>query len=405
MATPDVVVIGAGQAGLSVAHELAAADIAAIVLERDRVGSSWARLWDSFRLNTPAWSVDLPGMPYDGEDPDGFLPRDEIVAHLQRYRRETGVDVREGVEVHRLTQADGAFELGTSAGPLGAAAVVVCTGAYQSAYEPPGTESLPADLPRLSATTYRNPAATPGGTVLVVGAGQSGCQIAEDLLDAGREVVLSVGKAAWAPRRLGDHDIVWWILRCGFMDQTLEDLPSPAARLAANVTASGTHGGHDLHPRMLRGKGARLVGRFRGYANGSFRFDDDLVANIAFSDARNADLMTMVERTCTEQGIPLPEIPTVEPFESGGPTALDVAGVGAVIFTGGFRPDYGWVEIPGILDDLGFPEQRDGASTVAPGLFFAGVHFLRNRRSSLLFGIGDDAAVVAAGVRRHITSA
>jgi putative flavoprotein involved in K+ transport len=400
----DAIVIGAGQAGLSVSHELLAAGIDHVVLERAEVGASWARLWDSFRLNTPNWSIDLPGRPYDGADPDGFMSRDEIVSFLRAYRDADAAEVHEGVEVSSLIPDEDGFALDTSDGPLGARAVVVCTGAYQASHRPPGAGTLPAGLPVLDATTYRSPAAIPEGTILIVGGGQSGCQIAEDLIDVGRDVVLSIGKAAWAPRRIGDHDVVWWALETGFLEQTLADLPSPMARLAANITASGVDGGHDLSARTLRAKGATVAGRFLGAADGYVRFADDLAESIAWSDARYADLVEEVGTLCVKRGMSMPAMPRPEPFDPAGPIEVDLATIGAVVFTGGFRPDYGWIPIAGALDDMGFPVQTDGASAVAPGLFFAGVHFLRRRRSSLLCGVGDDAAIVAAGVRAHLAA-
>jgi putative flavoprotein involved in K+ transport len=338
-------------------------------------------------------------MPYDGDDPDGFMSREEIVAHLSRYAARTRGEIREGVEVTSLVPADRGFRLETSDGPLDPRCVVVCTGAYQEAYRPPGAASVPPGVVTLDTRTYRNPTSIPDGVALVVGSGQSGCQIAEELVDAGRKVVLSCGRAAWVPRRIGDHDVVWWALETGFMDQTIDDLPSPAARFAANITASGVDGGHDLHPRTLRGKGVTLAGRFLGCETGRVIFDDGLAATIAWDDARYLELVEEVETLCRERGLVRPDLPVPEPFDAAAPESLDLDRVGGIVFSGGFRPAYGrWVHVPGAFDDMGFPVQHDGASTVAPGLFFVGVHFLRTRRSSLLFGVGDDATLVAGAV-------
>ncbi|HSH33222.1 MAG TPA: NAD(P)-binding domain-containing protein, partial [Actinomycetota bacterium] len=191
-----------------------------LVLERDRIGASWAGLWDNFRLNTPNWSVRLPGLPYGGPEPDAFASRAEMVAHLERYRTEMDAPVLEGVEVQALEPRGDGFELSTSDGPMSARSVVVCTGAYQRALSPPGTDGLPAHVTMLDTRAYRNPAMVPDGDVLVVGSGQSGCQIAEDLVDAGRSVILSCGRAPWVPRRIGDHDVFWWALETGFMSGT-----------------------------------------------------------------------------------------------------------------------------------------------------------------------------------------
>jgi putative flavoprotein involved in K+ transport len=400
--TIDVVVIGAGQAGLATSVELTTRGVPHIVLERDRVGSSWAALWDRFRVNTPNWSVRLPQGQYEDDDPDGFMSREEIVAWLQRYAEAIDAPVREGIDVTSVAANDGGFTVETSEGPMSARSVVVATGAYQRPFTPPGAEALPADLLTLTARTYRSPDGVPDGIVVIVGSGQTGCQIAEDLAGAGREVVLSCGKAPWSPRRVGDHDLVWWMLETGFMDGTVGSLPSPAARLGANVTASGVGGGHDLHPRILRERGVTLAGRFAGRDGGSIAFRDDLAASVVWGDARYLDLRRDVLRLCEQRGIPVPAMPEPAPFDARSPETIDLASVGAVIQAGGFRADYSWIRAEGLVDEWGFPRQRDGASTVVPGLSFVGVHFLRKRRSSLLCGVGEDAAIVARDIAERL---
>ena len=400
----DVIVVGGGQAGLATSRELGLAGVDHLVLERDRIGASWAGLWDNFRLNTPNWSVRLPGLPYGGSEPDAFASRAEMVAHLERYRAEMDAPVLEGVEVHTLEPLGEGFELSTSGGPMFARSVVVCTGAYQRALAPPGTDGLPAHVTMLDTRAYRNPAMVPDGLVLVVGSGQSGCQIAEDLVDAGRSVILSCGRAPWVPRRIGDHDVFWWALETGFMSGTVDTLPSPEARLVAQLTASGVDGGHDLHPRALQAKGVTLVGRFSGAEDGQLRFVDDLAESIAWGDARYGDFSRLVERLCTERGLAVPELPDPAPFVADPSPSVDARSIGTVIFSGGFRPDYSWIHVTGGFDQMGFPAQVDGASTAVPGLFFVGVHFLRTRKSSLLCGVGEDAAIVAGGVTRHLAT-
>jgi hypothetical protein len=232
--------------------------------------------------------------------------------------------------------------------------------------------------------------------VLVVGSGQSGCQIAEELGHAGREVFLACGRAPWFPRRLGDRDLAWWANETGFLDAPLSSLPSPAARLAANVQATGTGGGHDLHYRTLRKTGVTLLGHFLGAEGRRARFARDLGESVAWGDERYAQLLGLVRKLVAARGLPVPETPEPEPFNGDAPEEVNLRGFGAVVFAGGFRPDYeAWVRCPDAFDDLGFPIHADGASTVVPGLYFVGVHFLRKRRSSLLNGVGEDAAIVA----------
>jgi putative flavoprotein involved in K+ transport len=399
----DVVVIGGGQAGLSVAHELRLRGVDHVVLERDRVGSMWRGLWDGFYINTPNWSLRLPGHPYVGNEPDAFLSREGIVGYLEGYAGFAGDAIHEGVDVTSLRPTDGGYTLATSDGPMSAKAVVVCAGAYQAPHRPPGAARLPASLYVIDTPSYRNPSTLPDGAILVVGNGQSGCQITEELIEAGREVILSCGKAVWAPRRIGDHDVLWWALETGFFDETLESLPSPAARLAANVTASGVAGGHDLHVRWLHARGVTVVGRFRGCDDGRIDFADDLAETMAWSDARYLDFRGAISKLCHERGMEDPGLPDPDPTVVDSRRTIPTDGLGAVIFSGGFRPNFkSWMDVPGGFDDLGYPIQHDGTSAAAPGLFFAGVHFLRTRKSSLLCGVGEDAAIVADGVRAYL---
>jgi putative flavoprotein involved in K+ transport len=394
------VIIGGGQAGLSVSRELAQVGVGHVVLERARVGQSWRGRWDSFCLVTPNWSVQLPGHPYDGPDPDGFMPRDELVTHLERYATAIEAPVREGVEVGSVTpQPDGEFALATSGGDIAASAVVLCTGAYQRPHRPAGAATLPAALHQIDVEDYRNPGQLPPGQVLVVGSGQSGCQIAEELHRAGRDVLLACGRAGWGPRRMGGYDLFWWLHAAGDLDDRVEALPNPAARLTANLQASGQGGGHDLHYRTLQRMGVTLLGHFLGGEGRQARFAADLAEIVAFADQRNAKLMDGFRKAAIRLGLPDPEIPDPEPIEVDTPELVDLSGLGAVVFAGGFRPDYGsWVHCPGAFDELGFPIHEEGASTVARGLYFVGVHYLRKRKSALLIGVGEDAAIVAAQI-------
>ena len=393
----EVVVVGGGQAGLAASYELTQAGIEHVVLERGRVGQTWRDRWDSFCLVTPNWTLRLPGGPYDGDDPDGYLPRDDIVAYLEGYATSFGAPVRSGVEMHSLDRLpEGGFVVRTSAGDLQAGSVVLSTGAYQRPYRPPGAETLPAGLLQIDLTGYTNPESLPPGKVLVIGSGQSGCQLAEELHEAGREVVLACGRAPWAPRRIGGRDIVWWVVETGFLDMGFEALPNPKERLTANILATGHGGGHDLSLRTLRAMGITLTGRFLGATDHRARFAPDLADSVAWGDERYRQLMGLVRKLVAERGLEPPDIPEPEAFDGQAPEEVSLDGFGAVVFTGGFRPDYGsCVPWPEAFDDLGFPIQRDGASTVIDGLYFVGVHFLRKRKSTLFLGVGEDAAIVA----------
>jgi putative flavoprotein involved in K+ transport len=393
----ETVVVGGGQAGLAASRELTQAGVDHVVLEKGRIGQTWRGRWDSFCLVTPNWSLQLPGHHYDGDDPHGFMPRDEIVAYLERYGAACGAPVREGVEVTSLRRLpSGALALESSAGDIEARTVVLSTGAYQRPRRPAGAAGLPPELLKVDVEDYRNPGELPPGKVLVVGSGQSGCQIAEELHQAGREVILACGRAGWMPRRIGDHDLAWWLLEAGDLDDTVESLPDPTARLAANVQASGRDGGHDLHYRTLQRMGVTLAGHFLGAEDGQAHFAADLGDSVAWGDERHAKVLGGFRKLAEKRGLSWQELPEPEPIDTRTPERVSLADLGAVVFAGGFRPDYErWVQCPGAFDELGFPIHDEGSSTVVPGLHFVGVHFLRKRKSSLLIGVGEDAAIVA----------
>jgi len=399
MSKPDVVVIGAGQAGLCVSHELSAAGVDHVVLERGRVGETWRGRWDTFCLVTPNWTVRLPGGAYAGDDPDGFMPRDAIVAHLESYARSFEAPVRERVAVTALQPIDDGFVVRTSEGDLRAKTVVVTTGAYQKAHRPAAAAALPRGLYAIDAENYRNAEALPPGKVLIVGSGQTGCQLAEELFEAGRDVFLACGRAPWITRRLGGRDFLAWLFETQFFDVALRDLPSPQARLAANPQATGHGGGRDLHYRTLQRLGVHLLGRFIGADSTRLRFGNDLTESVAFGDARYADLCLRIRNTCESRGVAPPDLPPPSAFTAAPAESVDLAGFGAVIFTSGFRPDYrSWIRADDAFDDLGFPITQDGRSIAVPGLYFCGVHFLRKRKSSLFMGVGEDAAIVARSI-------
>lgn len=248
----DVVVIGAGQAGLAVSHELSAAGVEHVVLERDRVASTWRHRWDSFTLVTPNWTIRLPGGAYEGDDPDGFLNRAQVVDHLETYAASGQRPILEGVAVTGLEAApDSRFRVHTPLGTVIARSVVVCTGSFAKPYRAVAG-SLPRSVQVLDAVDYRSPADLAPGRVVVVGSGQTGCQLAEELHRDGRDVVLACGRAPWIPRRLAGRDMLFWLAESGFLDAPLSSLATPAARLLSNPQSTGRDGGHDLHYRTLR---------------------------------------------------------------------------------------------------------------------------------------------------------
>ena len=397
----NVAIIGAGQAGLATSWYLTRLGVDHVVLEAGRAGETWrSRRWDSFCLVTPNWSVKLPGGEYDGPDPDGFIKKEEIVAHFQRWSDSFHAPLQASCEVSALDEDGDGFTLTIPAGKLRARTVVIATGGYQRAHVPANADRLPPSVKQVLAEDYTNPASLEPGAVLIVGSGQTGCQIAEELHEAGRKVILACGRAPWAPRRFGGHDLVWWILESGFWNRTLAQLPSPAARFLSNPLATGHGGGHDLHYRTLHAMGVELVDRFLGAEDGKIHFGDDLGATVDGGDDLARTFKKWVDALCDKNGIAIPwELP--EPFRVKARTEVDVArdDISTVIWTAGFRPAYGWVHFP-IFDDMGFPIQQDGRSAV-PGLYFMGVHFQRKAQSAVLYGVGEDAEVVARQIAEN----
>ena len=390
-----VIVVGAGPAGLSASHELQCAGVDHIVLERGRVGQSWRDRWDSFCLVTPNWYVQLPGGKYAGEDPDGFMSRDELVVYFERYAQGFGAPILDRIEATALrSDARGGFVLDTSDGEMRTDAIVLATGAFQRPHRP--AADLPADVLAIDAESYTSPDALPAGGVLVVGSGQTGCQIADELHRSGRDVTLACGRAGWAPRRVDGRDIVSWLVESPFLEQTVDDLPRPEARLFANFQTTGRDRGRDLNYRTLHADGVTLTGRLLGSCGSTIRFATDLHESVAWGDARYGDIRNLLREAASTRGTRPPELPEPEPFSADPPDEISVRDLGTVVFTSGYRPAYrDWVQFPEAFDDLGFPLQRDGASTVVPDLYFIGTHFLRKRKSSTLFGMAEDAAIVA----------
>jgi putative flavoprotein involved in K+ transport len=397
----EVAIVGAGQAGLATSWYLTQAGVEHVVLEAGRVAETWrSRRWDSFCLVTPNWTVQLPGAPYRGADPEGFMSRKELIEHFQGWADSFRAPVEEESRVSALRTDDQGFELELPDRKLRARRVVVATGAYQHAHLPAGSELIPKRVTQLIAEQFKNETALPQGAVLIVGSGQTGSQIAEELHEAGRKVFVACGRAPWAPRRFGGHDLVWWIIESGFWGRTMAQLPSPAARLFSNPLTSGHGGGHDLHYRTLHAMGVELLGRYAGADDRKLYFADDLAQSIEFGDNLSRGFMKWVAALCEKRGLDVPwEVPAAPGFTSRTELDIDAEDIKTVIWTTGFRPDYGWIDAP-VFDDMGFPVQSNGRSEVA-GLYFMGVHFMRKAQSAVLYGVGEDAQIVAEDIVRN----
>ena len=404
----DTVVIGAGQAGLAMSHQLSGAGVEHVVLEaRDRLGGSWLKRWDSFRLVTPNWSIRLPGGEYEGPEPHGFLPRDELVSHMDRYGRAIGAPVvfdARATRVEPIQNGGTRLRVDTARGSVAARNVVVATGPFQEPRRPVAAETIPSEILQLHTDEYRSPGALPPGGVLVVGSGQSGSQIAEELHDAGRRVVLSVSSCWRAPRQYRGRDTFFWMAQrglraaeLGLPDETVDDLPDPRLRFACNPHVSGTKGGHTINLRRLAADGVTLAGRFLGADGGRARFADDLAGNLARADTFfDENVRPELDEFIELAGIDAPPYePETFDYEPPGVGELDLAaeGISTVIWATGYRLEFGW--IPALrIDETGYPVHVRGATEV-PGLHLLGLPWLYRQTSSLLAGVGMDAAHTA----------
>jgi putative flavoprotein involved in K+ transport len=402
----DTVVIGAGQAGLAASHCLHRRGLEHVVLERGRVGETWrSERWDGFYLNTPNWTLQLPGFPYRGPEPDAFASLREMITYLERYAQSFDAPVRENTPVERVRRDGARFLVETPAGRFSARNVIVAAGSYQRPTPTPLSRRLPPDVMSLHTSEYRRPGQLPEGAVAIVGSGQSGCQIAEELLAAGRQVYLFVSRCNWLPRRYRGRDVMFWIVETGLADQTSDMLPTPAARLGCNAPVSGNDGGHDCNARTLSGMGAILLGRLESVEGGVLRPARGVAESLAAGDEFVAVFRRMVDDLVAKRGMDVPDPePAPGPIPVHEIDALDLraAGVGAVIWANGFRPDHSWIE--GVeIDAQGWPVQERGASSV-PGLYFVGLHYLHKRKSALLLGVGEDAEHVAATLAKSISA-
>lgn len=396
----DVAIIGGGQAGLATSWYLKQAGVEHVVLEAGRVAETWrTRRWDSFCLVTPNWGVNLPGVTYSGSEPDGFMEREELVDYFQRWADSFQAPLQLNTHVASLKKDGDEFVMLLPDGEMLARAVVVATGSYQRAHLPAGSERLPKSVHQLLAEDYRNPNQLPPGSVLIIGSGQTGCQLAEELHESGRAVIVACGRAPWMPRRMEGRDTVWWTREAGWLDRTPDKLPSPGARLGANPQATGHGGGRDLHYRTLHESGVELLGRYAGAEGSKIYFADDLAASVDFGDARLIDLLNVFRAHCKATGQKMPEFEMPDPFRMNARTELNVdeEGIETVIWTSGYRPAYAWIDLP-VFDDMGFPLQRDGCCVGVEGLYFMGVPWMRKNKSSILYGVGEDAELVAQDI-------
>ncbi len=398
----DTLVVGAGQAGIAASEHLTQLGVPHLVLERNRIAEAWRTgRWDSLVANGPAWHDRFPGMEFKGLDPDAFAPKEQVADYFEDYAATFNAPIRTGVEVMSVVRQQGrpGFTVETSQGVIEAQRIVVATGPFQRpvipAIAPQGTS-----IYQIHSAAYRNPHQLPEGGVLVVGAGSSGVQIADELQRAGRKVYLSVGPHDRPPRSYRNRDFCWWLGVLGLWDM---ESPTPG-REHVTIAVSGARGGRTIDFRNLAHQGITLVGTTKSFGNGKAIFHEDLEQNIVQGDANYLALLDAADAYIARNGLDLPEEPEArviypDPECITQPILeldLGQAGVTSIIWATGYSVDYGWLKVDA-FDEKGRPRHQRGVSS-EPGVYFLGLPWLSRRGSSFIWGVWHDAKHVAGHI-------
>jgi len=397
----ETLIIGGGQAGLALSYYLSQKGHPHLIIEQAaQPAEAWRNhRWDSFTLVTPNSATLMPGAEYQGDDPNGFMPREGVINYFEEYIARYNIPIRYNVQATSVTKPDERFRVETTAGTFEADNVVIATGMYQTPKIPAFAKNIDPAIYQLHTDAYRNPGALPPGAVLVIGGGQSGCQIAEELCQSGRKVYLSTGRAARAPRRYRGKDIVTWLSLTGFFDMTVDTLKSPRDKFESNPLDTGKDGGHALNLHQFARDGVTLLGHVQSASGDKVVFAPDLYTNLQYSDQRETDIVRMIDGYITRTGLDAPPetlpAPLRDGYETPIITELDLSerGISTILWAIGFAFDYSWAHFP-IFDADGYPIQTRGVTSVA-GLFFLGLHWLHKRKSTILLGVGEDAAYLA----------
>ena len=403
----ETIIVGGGQAGLATSYHLKQLGREHVVFEAaDKPAHAWRNdRWDSFTLVTPNWTIQLPGAHYDGNDPDGFLKKDEVVAYFDRYVEKYNFPVQFKTSVLEFAPLENGkgYQVKTDGKTFQAKNVVMATGSFQKPKIPAFSSNIPSGILQLHSGHYRNPNQLPEGAVLVVGSAQSGMQIAEELYQSGRKVYLSTGFAPRVPRRYRGRDIVAWLADTGFFDQTVDKLPSPKARFAANPQATGRDGGHNLNLHQFVRDGVTLFGHIADARDGKVMFKPDLKENLVRVDKAEKDILAMIDKYIEANGVnasqePLPDLQDGYSVEIITELDLKAANINTIIWAMGYTFDYGLVKLP-VTDEDGFPIQNGGV-TQYPGLYFVGMNWLSKRKSAILIGVNEDVEHIIAEMTR-----
>lgn len=401
----DVIVIGAGHAGLAMSRALASRSIEHVVFERGEIANSWrTERWDSLRLLTPNWMTRLPGFAYAGPDPHGYMSMPEVAEFISAYARLSAAPVRTRTTVTAVTPLDAGYRVETNNGVWLCRAVVLASGAFNRPAIPAMSGGLPSAIHQVTTQEYRNPGQLPGGGVLVVGASASGLQLAGEIHASGRPVTLCVGEHVRMPRLYRGRDIQWWLLRSGILDQGFDDVDEPGrVRRLPSPQLVGTPERRTVDLNTLGDVGVRIVGRLAGVRDGKALFSGSLRNVCALADLKLDRLLGNLDSWADAAGV-TGEVEAPERFEptrvdSSPRVSLGLNDVRTIVWATGYRPDYSWLKAP-VVDSKG--GLRHDGGVVAPGLYALGLPFLRRRKSSFIHGAEDDVRWLAAHLAGYL---
>jgi putative flavoprotein involved in K+ transport len=409
MKTTDTLIVGAGQAGLALSHDLSRTGHEHVVLDRGRIGERWrSERWESLMLLTPNWLNRLPGSAPHA-DPNGFLSGSAFVTYLENYARSFSAPVLEEVSVLEVAKGEGGFVVDTDSGAWRARSIVLATGWSDEPRLPAVAAAAPESVVQLHSSRYRSPDRLPPGGVLIVGAGPSGQQLAAELRRSGRDVTLAAGSHARIPRRYRGRDVIAWFAETGSLDRTLEDVPHERDHTRSpSLVLSGANGGEHLDLATLDALGVVVTGRLKGFSGRHALLADDLQPTVREADERMSRVLARLDRRLAEAGTAQP--PAGEPMPAQrlrrGPRALDLqsANISTLIWATGYKRSYPWLSVEGVLDDDGAIRHRRGVTPV-PGLYALGLRFQYRRKSHFIGGVGEDAHHVAALIGSPIRAA
>ncbi len=392
----SIVVVGGGQAGLSVSYYLKKENIDHVILERRKKFHSWrVNRWDTFCLVTPNWQCRLPDFPYAGNDPDGFMVKDEIADYLDAFAQTFNPPIFEDCEVTRITKRpEGGYLVDTSMGNYSTDQVVIATGGYDNPIVPPYAADLDPSIMQMHSVDYRRPSQMPEGATLVVGTGQSGVQLMEDLHLAGRDVHLAVGPAPRSPRMYRGRDATDWMYDLGHYDITIDKHPNPEHAVSkTNHYMTGRDGGHEIDLRKFARDGVSLYGSVSGMDDKSIQFLPDLEKNLDDADESYLGICTAIDCYIEKNNIDAPvelEFEKVwRPEQEITHIDCEALGITSILWAIGFRPNYGWIDVD-VFDDLGRPVYKRGVCE-EDGFYFIGLGWLNTWGSGRFLGIDEDS--------------